>query len=208
MTESRRSTITKVLAIVLALLLVVSVSALSRRTALKATEEGMAEITVEEQADVELYEPEVEVTEEPEIEPEPVIETEIIELEEIEEGAEPEDPEEPVVEEPVEEESVEDEEPVEEEPAEEEPVEEEEEPLDLDVEIWYEFPDGNNGTGSRLVFRSAVKNAPEWMALHYTWQYDRGAGWEDIPGGDGAEYETELTAETGTYQWRLLVTGD
>ena len=86
--------------------------------------------------------------------------------------------------------------------------EEKNEPIELDVNIWYECPEGKVKVGRTLIWKSEVTNATEDMVLHYQWQYDRGNGWEDIPGANDPEYSLVVSRENAAYSWRLIVNSD
>ena len=185
MKETGKRTMIRVLALVLAFVLVGFISVISRNTSLKASEDGMEEVFVEEIVEGigldGIYE-------------EPVYEEPAIE--------------EPAAEEPVMEEPV-IEEPVAEEPVIEEPAIEEEEPetVNLEVVIWFECPDGVIDVGSTIIWKSEVLNAPEGVELAYRWQENRGSGWEDIVGENGPEYVMTVTEENMGWLWRVTVSG-
>lgn len=45
----------------------------------------------------------------------------------------------------------------------------------------------------------------EGYTVSYQWQYDRGNGFEDVPGATADTYEFEASVETLSYDWSLLV---
>lgn len=59
--------------------------------------------------------------------------------------------------------------------------------------------------GETITLTSRLEGFENCEIIVYQWQYDRGNGFEDIPGADADTYAFAADVETLSYDWRLVV---
>ena len=59
--------------------------------------------------------------------------------------------------------------------------------------------------GETITLTSKLENFEGYGELSFQWEYDRGNGFESVPGATGESYAFEATIETLSYNWRLAV---
>ena len=59
--------------------------------------------------------------------------------------------------------------------------------------------------GETIVLTSKLENFEGYGELSFQWEYDRGNGFESVPGATEDSYSFEASIETLSYDWRLAV---
>ena len=59
--------------------------------------------------------------------------------------------------------------------------------------------------GETIHLTSVLTGFDENTEVIYHWQCDRGAGWEDVPGANGASYSFPCSVENMACSWRLVI---